>query len=243
MRQAIELHGTMYVDATVIKHEGSIHRTNANENEQRSDSPTSGGDHTSTDDDSTKSMKRSEGETEAKPCRIMASSCAQGNMSFPQVGVSAKFVRSLLRKYGPGKIWVFDEEGDASDGDESSDSGLGGKISHHAVQDGTPNGVAPKADPKHSRIEEAKEIQRLFSGVRSLAIVGMWDHRKARWMAACILWSYSPLQVLSEELLRFVTAFNDALLVEIYRLEALSSDRSKVSKVTGKPSPICETAR
>ena len=56
----------------------------------------------------------------------------------------------------------------------------------------------------------------------------MWDQSRARWFSACVVWTYSPLRLFSQESeVAYLAAFNDVVVAEIHRLEALNSDTAK----------------
>ena len=85
-----------------------------------------------------------------------------------------------------------------------------------------------KSRSKRTRVHDGKEIQKLFPGVRSLALVGQWDHNRGRWFSACIIWTYSPLRLFSPDSeVNYISAFCDVLMAEVYRLDAQNSDKAK----------------
>ncbi|CAK3934150.1 Hybrid signal transduction histidine kinase B [Lecanosticta acicola] len=129
--------------------------------------------------------------------------------------MTERFLRSLLRRYPRGKIWSFNEYGDASSEDESSEYN-------------TDTGSCRCSRNTRPSDLQGHKILRLLPGVRSVGLVGMWDHTRQRWYAASIFWSYSPLRLFSEESeVKYMQAFCDVILAELHRLEAQNSDRAK----------------
>lgn len=242
VREAVEVDAAIFLDATVVRHAGPSvdHHSSA---EQSSDPVTSATDATSTEDDGYVRSKRQRREAEARPCTIMASSSApaeagvaHSELDSVRPDLTESFLRSLLRRYPRGKIWNFNEDGDASTDEESSEGSISRRNSEHPAMpssnDPTHEVLSRSKNRKRIRINDANEIQRLFPGVRSIAVIGMWDQSRGRWFAACVVWSYSPLRLLSDAELKFLVAFNDVVLVEINRLEAQNSDRAKVDFIS-----------
>ncbi|KAK3624184.1 hypothetical protein LTR22_024090 [Elasticomyces elasticus] len=92
--------------------------------------------------------------------------------------------------------------------------------------------LARRAMRRQGRVDDGKEIRRLFPGVRSLALCGMWDQNRGRWFSACAVWTYAPLRLLSESETNYMAAFCDVVMAEIYRLEAQNSDRMKADFIS-----------
>ena len=243
VREALEIDGVSFLDATVGKYAGLVdsakHRDSTN---QSSDAATSAADNTSTETDGSVNSPRHEEKVDARPCAVMASSCGPAEDGMAQTPsddsvvhpeVTEKFLRRMLRRYPRGKIWNFSEEGDASTDEESSEGNASRDNGEHppkVSEKPTDDITMRRKKRKRARIDDAREIQRLFRGVRSLAVIGMWDQMRGRWFAACTVWSYSPLRVLSNELeLNFLAAFNDVIMAEVHRLEAQNSDKASKS--------------
>ena len=166
-----------------------------------------------------------------KLCPILASSLrsACDDESNPAlVNFKEDFLRTLLRRYPKGIIWNFDEN-DNESANESTDEREFWTSAAESADDGQKAG-SRKRLPKRSltRAKDGRSIQRLFPGVRSVILVGMWDSHKERWFAGSIVWTYSPTRSYSfESELGFMTAFGDVILAEIGRIEAKLLDRSK----------------
>ncbi|KAI7493856.1 hypothetical protein KC357_g880 [Hortaea werneckii] len=239
VREAVDVDGCVFLDATVGTYGGLVEPHTGSD--LGSDAVTSGGDLTGTDGEG---HRRIEGKD--KPdnvCHVLASShtsqdpySSSGELQrvANQTTITEKFLRSILRRYPHGKIWNFNEEGDASSDDESSESSVvtdqrpdTPKTSQSEVSE-TSQTRRPGLRRRRARIDDGREIQRLFPGVRSLALVGMWDQSRGRWYAACAVWTYSPLRLFSQESeVAYLSAFNDVAIAEVHRIEAQNSDSAK----------------
>ena len=245
VREAVEVDGAIFLDAAPVRYASlDVSAERRDSQDQSSDAVTSAADATSTEDESTRSGAIYDSEDKTRFCPVMASSGfrSKDGVSQPhlddnelRVDVTDKFLRSLLRRYARGKIWHFDEDGNASSEDESSEGSISTEHSGSpspSSKSSTDSISVRKKNRKRSRVEETREIQRIFPRVRGLVITGMWDQMRGRWFAASIMWSYSPLRVFSDDFLHFVRAFNDVILAEVHRLEAQNSDRAKVDFIS-----------
>ena len=56
---------------------------------------------------------------------------------------------------------------------------------------------------------------------------------RERWFAGCVVWTYSPLRLLSEQFeVDFATAFCDVAMAEVHWMEAQSSDEAKIDFIS-----------
>lgn len=247
VQECLEVDGAIYLDATIGKYAGLVDSAQRRDSlDQASDPGTSATDNTSTEAEGSAGGDRLERDSESKSCAVIAS-CVQIEDDTTQIDslndkpvhldVSEKLLGRLLRRYPRGKVWNFNEEGDASTDEESSEGGSTKQSSDDPTkassQQPTNGVVTRKKQRKRARIDDAREIQRLFPGVRSLAIIGMWDQMRGRWFAGCTVWSYSPLRLLSNDFeLNFLTAFNDVIMAEVHRLEAQNSSETKMDFIS-----------
>nr|POE64817.1 hybrid signal transduction histidine kinase b [Quercus suber] len=146
----------------------------------------------------------------------------------PRTHVTNGFLGSLLEKYRNGKIWSFDENLLGASGDETTDE----PEEKGSSKDGRSLPALRKDRKDEARQHEIDEIQRLFPGVRNLAIRGLWDETTARWSAACITWTNSPLRVLSASEMNYIAAFCDVIMAEVKRQEAQASDKAKTDFIS-----------
>lgn len=242
VREAMSVDGVVFLDAAVGTFGGLVETPESTGNtEQSSDCNGSAAEATTGTEGEDNVAKKSTDNDVPKSCQILASSSAslatsEGEKVLHAMkqrnGLTEKFLRSLLRRYPRGRIWSFDENGDASSEDESSEYSTEVSTCSCSPDSSTKDGQGHNAScpkrRKRSRLDDCKEIQRLFPGVRSVGLVGMWDHTRQRWYAASIFWSYSPLRLFSEESeVKYMAAFCDVILAELHRLEAQTSDRAK----------------
>lgn len=237
VREAVDVDGCVYLDATVGAYGGLVEiHTNAG-SDQSSDAMFSGPEAagTGTDSEGRRSVKGN-GDPDSV-CKVLASSHTShdpysSSEEFQRVAssttVTEKFLRCLLRRYPRGKIWNFNQQGDASSDDDSSEGGFGRA---DPSQSDASEGLSTRPSGRRYgriRVDDGKDIQRLFPGVRSLALVGMWDQSKGRWYAATAVWTYSALRLFSQETeVTYLSAFNDVVVAEVHRIEAQDSDSAK----------------
>lgn len=245
VREAMNVDGVMFLDAAVGTFGGLVEHTESHSNtEQSSDCHLSAAENTtSTDVDDQMSNNDEQG---PRMCHSLACSFSTQAVTNLEKTLQAtkrpgemteKFLRSLLRRYPKGKIWSFNEYGDASSDDDSSEGNTEGgscKCGAGSASPGSPD-HSPSCSKRHkkNRLDDCKEILRLLPGVRSVGIVGMWDHTRQRWYALTVFWSYSPLRLFSEEMeVKYMTAFCDVILAELHRIEAQNSDRAKTDFIS-----------
>ncbi|GAB7362459.1 hypothetical protein MBLNU230_g2781t1 [Neophaeotheca triangularis] len=250
MREAVDVDGSLFLDASVARFGGLVQGPELPSGSEHNSS--SEGVATTTDNatdlDEGLTMSERMGCNDHKPCSILgASSSADRDTSFSnspdrgpaakEVTVSETFLRSLLRRHQYGKVWNFSEDGYASDDGSSSENASrrrpklykspprsGANTSESSANES----FTPRKRRRRNRAGDAREIQRLFPGVRSLAVMGIWDHVRSRWYGANIIWTYSAMRVLSVEgELSYMAAFCDVVMAEVSRLDAQSADRAK----------------
>jgi signal transduction histidine kinase/CheY-like chemotaxis protein len=157
-----------------------------------------------------------------KLCSVLG--CAQTLRSdedapkLPAKKITESLLRSLLRRYPTGNIWLYSEDGTLYSEDGSS-------------TDDTSTRLKPPPTEINSRKErrdDSKILQSAFPGARCIAIHGMFDHARKRWTVGSLLWSYDPFRILSRETeMHFVATFCDIIVAETKRLETIGSDRAK----------------
>ncbi|EME43404.1 hypothetical protein DOTSEDRAFT_72716 [Dothistroma septosporum NZE10] len=248
VREAMCIDGVMFLDAAIGTFGGLVETSppaESSHTEHSSDNhgSTADGATTGTSADERMTRKSDANDQSAKHCHVLASSSvAQPLDEFllekrtepleePQ-DMTEKFLRSLLRRYPRGKVWSFNEYGDASSDDDSSEGNTDGSSCRCSAgsmsQEVKTHSANCSKRRKKGRRDDGAEIVRLFPGVRSVGLVGMWDHTRQRWYAACVFWSYSPLRLFSEESeVKYMTAFCDVILAELHRLEAQDGDKAK----------------
>lgn len=150
-----------------------------------------------------------------------------------QAKFSDKTLRSLLRRYPDGRVWHFNADGDASDEDENdTDRGMSSTSAGESAGSELENPRTPSHKRASRRIRsiqrDARAIQSIFPGIRSVVFLGMWDPHQERWFGASVVLSYSSTRMFSvRNELSYLAAFCDVVLGEIWRLEAQELGRSK----------------
>ena len=234
LQSAVEVDGAMLVDASVGSYGGLVTSDRMNASNATSDDLRSSTEESLTDSDHRKARKEPREQTSQQHCTVLGSCYSEG-VENHTAAFQENLLKRLLRRYSRGKIFNFDEQGYASSDDDISSE------SHNTDSAATMSDAVPPQSARaskrrvrrRSRLEDGRAIQTLFPGVRSFAIVGVWNQVSARWFAACVIWTYSPYRLLSDECeLNFTMAFCDVLMAEIHRHEAQQSDKAKVSFIS-----------
>ena len=241
IRQSVGIDGAVFLDASIGSYGGLV-----------GDAPQRGGDGSNSDingvdapnalEDIHISHERPDKKSmNQKRCPVLGLSLSsideeEKEVDKKDVGslhVDERFLRRLLKRYPQGKVWNFGEIEDASSDDQSSESNVVRQNETHTPSVG---GRRPSAVPGRrlrSSVHDRTEIQRLFPGVRSLALVGIWDSVKGRWFAACAVWTRSPFRTLSDDFtVNFIAAFCDVTMAEIHRIEAQNASKSKTDFIS-----------
>ncbi|KAK3710454.1 hypothetical protein LTR37_010297 [Vermiconidia calcicola] len=236
IRDATDADGAMFLDASVRTYGGLLDKSNGSE--QSSDSglgAVEGLNEHKEGHNGRETPKRQQ-------CPVLTSSRKSSNNSPDNSGteiphtdsMDEQFLRSLLRRYPRGVTFSYSGDGDVSSDSESSES-TGLKSGDDTAQgsDARNGDLSRKERRKRSHANHSEEIRRLLPGVRSFALVGVWDQVRDRWLAACAIWTYSPLRIFSNESeLSYMTAFCDVLMAEVQRLEAQISDNAKTDFIS-----------
>nr|POE93196.1 hybrid signal transduction histidine kinase b [Quercus suber] len=214
VRGATEVDGALFLDASRIISARSTRANDAQNVSYVSSAQTK---------DGSRDPEQSDFYVTAEACVTLG---ASGEPRDPQF--THHFLGSLLEKYKKGKIWNFDKNLTGYSGDEPTDESKAKGFTNSmecilGESQDREDGICPK---------EIKEIQRLFPGVRNLAIRGLWDEENARWYAACVTWTYSPLRVLSASEMNYIAAFCDVIMAEVKRQEAQASDKAKTDFIS-----------
>ncbi|SMR56741.1 unnamed protein product [Zymoseptoria tritici ST99CH_1E4] len=155
-------------------------------------------------------------------CRILAQSRRHSNDKNSGSAISEKTLRSLLRHYPQGKVWRFDSNGDISSDESGSDL-----TSDSADDDNSPTKRQSfKTTRSKRRMREARAIQRVFPGARTICLVSIWDNVREQFYAGAIIFSYSPIRQFSSELL-YMMAYMDVVMAKVSRIEANLKDQAK----------------
>lgn len=153
LRTAVAVDGALFLDASINTYGGSVHDGGRNSLDNRP-SKTSTGEVSGSDD-----------ETGDAPCRVLGLSEVSNGDAGRSLDMSESFLKSLLEQYPRGKIWNLEESAKSEYILNASEKADLVSISDSQLR-------ADRTREKHS---EVTQLQRLFPGVRSLGIVGLWD--------------------------------------------------------------------
>lgn len=183
IRDAVGIDGVLFLDASVGTFGGLVHDSRRQSSTVQTD--WSAGSDSNTPFHEDRKNIRKVASTKDKPCSILAESYSPfyefGENARSHQKVSEKFLRSLLRRYPHGHIWNFNETGDASSDDLSDDERDAETARESDDNDDTRqmgDSTTRKRRKKWSRVQDGRLIAQLFPGVRSLALVGMWDSHR-----------------------------------------------------------------
>ncbi|KAL1634619.1 hypothetical protein SLS58_010614 [Diplodia intermedia] len=178
-----------------------------------------------------------DGLSDKKMCEILGVSLKESTgmpINDPEAfcpDLAEKDLKKLLKKFPSGHIFNVSSAGEISSS-QSSDS---------------PPEMAPKSkaadctDPKarvSRRVLGGKEnrlLQKLLEvapRARSIAILPLWDYQRNRWFAGCLCWTTEPSRLLYPDVdLIYLQAFGNSIMMELSRLDAITSDRAKTTFV------------
>jgi len=237
IRKGVGADGVLFLDATVGTFGGLI---DSQQGLSQTESETDGS-LSSRQGRIRPSHREDETNVVTKPAESVAYSVVLGSAFAPdievrvksaieQAKISQKTLKSLLRRYPNGDVWHFNEEGDASDEDDQDlpTDAAGSATSEPEVEASSTPTRKRAGKRARARKRDARAIQGMFPGIRSLAFLGMWDPHQERWFGASIAVSYSSMRIFSaNHELSYMAAFCDVVLAEIGRLEAQELGRSK----------------
>lgn len=240
IREAIDVDGAVFLDASINSYGGLV----AQPSEKSARSGESVGNETVTsvrthpEDSLDKESSSEESEhtesgedrREEKDCAILGCS-STGNSNLGASGnadrhlpIKEKLLLSLLQNYPNGKIWNFDGPEDGADESENV------QLSQHSISSTKRRKISKRSqiNRRGERIRQREAIKRMFPGVRSLVLVGLWDSHREKWFAASMVWSLSPLRYFTlENELSYLAAFGDSIMAEVARLDARVAEKAK----------------
>jgi hypothetical protein len=147
----VAVDGALFLDASINTYGGSVHDGGGSAFDNRSQSPGGGMDQ--------------DRETNDTPCKVLGLSEPSGDEAVARPEMSESFLKSLLEQYPRGKVWNLEESATSEHVLNASE-----KADLHSISDSQ-----LRADRVRTKHAEAKQLQRLFPGVRSLGLVGSWD--------------------------------------------------------------------
>ncbi|KIW02480.1 hypothetical protein, variant [Verruconis gallopava] len=228
IRESLEIEGVAFFDARISSFGGLV-------DARRRDSNSS---HSEDSDASSKSTNRIKnkhtGENE-KVCRVLAFATSDGSTinNASEDGtykVPESFLKAFLRRYPTGKIFNFDDSGQArsSESEESADSlhfvlAQSGSSRDHRL---SPSQKRKKV--RRSKVNDAADLQRLIPGAKSAMFFPLWDSTRQRWYGGAIAWTRTgsrPFSARGE--LSYLSAFGNTIMSQVARLDALVVENAK----------------
>ncbi|OHE92477.1 hsp90-like protein [Colletotrichum orchidophilum] len=242
VREAIEVESVLFVDASIGSFGGLAGPRSSHLRSSRGrGSSSSSSDEQVSPGLSGGSRLSGDGDQDENLCGVLGFSSSSissvdGDLpSLSHTSVSEKFLSKLLQRYPEGKIFNFDENGSIQSSDHSGDD--------HAAKQETPlEEIAeyvtrPAEDEQqrnrkrkhaYSRRNEGKTLSDLFSGVRSMAVIPLWDVQKQRWYAGGFACTKTPTRVLTiEGELSYLRAFASVVMSEVDHVSSMLVDKAK----------------
>ncbi|KJX94038.1 sensor histidine kinase/response regulator like protein [Zymoseptoria brevis] len=225
---SMNLAGTLFLDASVSGFTQLRNNTGDSTTSPESEGSNSGGLAAAV-------RTRSPNKFDQKPCRQIASAYDFTSTEENHVlhrPIPERFLKSLMRRYPYGKIWTLDANGHTSSDEFSESSAATDQTSVESDRPATTNKPAPK--PKRKRAQpDGAVLAQLFPGVRSLALMPMYDSARERFFAGAVVWTYDPIRILSmQDDANYLGAFCDVIMAEVGRLDAQSEARAKTSFIS-----------
>ena len=83
-------------------------------------------------------------------------------------------------------------------------------------------------------------MNKIFPGVRCLALVPLWDSNRERWFSVGFLWTTSPKRVFTlESELSYLAVFGNTIMADVARLDATASDKAKSDLLGSISHEVC----
>ncbi|KAJ6003054.1 sensor histidine kinase/response regulator [Penicillium sp. IBT 35674x] len=221
MNQALEIEGTMFIDASVyarrqvIGVDGDSHpRTESNSDEQMHGAE----------------QKLDEGIHGPKSLVLgYSTSSGSGKDENKQdshyVPLPGAFVNHLIDRYPRGKIFHIENDGSIA----LSYEGLSTVTSQvYAGKQNEVHSGSPKEQEYQQESMEIRYFHEILPDARCLAIYPVWDFHRSRWFTMSLAWTNDPGRVLSEPKdLTYMAAFSNTVMAEVSRMDIEAADRAK----------------
>ncbi|POS73325.1 hypothetical protein DHEL01_v208281 [Diaporthe helianthi] len=251
IRQAVEVDGVLFLDATVRSFGGLVGQQN-NDMSGRKVSAV-GLDNISylSNDEDAMSQTQSAGKREDY-CNVLGYSTMQGSTiggdrsPWQFEGLRDKNLQRLLRRYPQGKIFNFDADGSVIQAASASapvpkppTHGLPlrrpasptrqwSRDSQDADDIHLDTTSAHKTAAMTRRWSPAQAVENLFPGARSVVLIPLWDGQKKRWSAGGFVWTRNPTRVFTTDgTVSFLRVFGLSVMAELYRLNTKAEETIK----------------
>jgi len=144
--------------------------------------------------------------------------------------VKEKFLRSLLRRFPKGHIINFDSDGVVlpSDSSSSEDDALPNTMTLKRTSRSSDDSTASRPRSRANWLTQANLLLTTFPGIRSLAILPVWDASRERWYAGGFVYTTSSSRIFTSEVeLGFLRTFGKAMQTELIQVETIFSEKAK----------------
>lgn len=143
------------------------------------------------------------------------------------VSLSQSTLRSLLRHYRHGHIFVIEDDGTLAHNPD--------QLLRYGVQKRTHPDLDPQPFTDADREREqswAKQLTEICVGARSIIFFPLWDPQRDQWFAGGLAWTNDPTRILTPDDITYLSAFGSCIMTEKSRLDALSADRAKADFIS-----------
>ncbi|KAJ9607566.1 hypothetical protein H2200_007644 [Cladophialophora chaetospira] len=143
------------------------------------------------------------------------SSVANNTLSRLTLSVPERDLQYLIQQYPAGHVFLFDELGALSLGEESSGN------------DASRVRNSKRQKRKRGLRDPRVNLREWFHAAVAVAFLPLWTAKSETCVAACFAWSTERTQTFSGGDLTYFTTFGRSVSAEVTRLDMLSSDRAK----------------
>ncbi|KAJ0122085.1 hypothetical protein J7T55_002597 [Diaporthe amygdali] len=249
IRQAVEVDGVLFLDATVRSFGGLVGQQNETGGRKVSTVGLDNISYLSNDEDAS-SQTQSAGRREDY-CNVLGYSTMQGSTiggdrsPWQFEGLRDRNLQRLLRRYPHGKIFNFDADGSVIQTAPPSDN-KAAKPGHPPRRPASPtrqwsrdsqdpedihldaDSAQRKTNTPLKRWDPAQAVVNLFPGARSVVLIPLWDGQKKRWSAGGFIWTRNPTRVFTTDgTVTFLRVFGLSVMAELYRLNTKAEETIK----------------
>ena len=157
-------------------------------------------------------------------CEIMAASIKRNTRAIG-FKIRESALQRLVQRCPQGRCWSFNSMGQTATSDDSSES-----ATLPDVDSDPSNASRDGSNSARHRRRSKNPLLRGLPGAREIAMLPLWDLAKSRWHSCCIIWSADPARLLNiYDDLAYLTAFGNAVMCEISRINLSKSDAAKAN--------------
>ncbi|KAK6437966.1 hypothetical protein LTR95_005843, partial [Oleoguttula sp. CCFEE 5521] len=135
------------------------------------------------------------------------------------IKVPQDFLAHLVKSYPRGKVWNFNEDGQAyrtSSGEDFTTTASSG-----------PSGAERKR-PRTRDQRDAEKLAAMLCGAKAIALYPLFDSTADRWRSAGLIWTTTQDRLFdASEDLQYLAAFGACIVNKLSQLETVAADRTK----------------